>query len=67
MKGKLFKDYSELDSFVIFMCVNGDVQISVQDHHTMLRTGETVLIPACIKGLYLEASDSCELLEVSVS
>ncbi len=42
------RDYMPLDSFVVYMCVEGEVIIQTDDCLTPLQKGETVLIPACI-------------------
>ena len=40
-------DYSELDSFVIFMCLEGSCQLKDNEGHELsMRAGETVLFPA---------------------
>ena len=40
-------DYSELDSFVIFICVEGSCRLTDDNQNEItLRTGETVLLPA---------------------
>ena len=65
MKGEIEKDYSNLDSFVIYMCVGGDGQVSVNDNSEKIRQGETLLIPAENKNVQLSAKN-CELLEVYI-
>lgn len=40
-------DYSELDSFVIFICVEGACRLTDDNRNEVtLRAGETVLLPA---------------------
>jgi mannose-6-phosphate isomerase len=58
-------DYTESDSFVIFMCVQGKATISVDEHSEKLNLGETVLIPATANKVMI-ASKNCKLLEVTV-
>lgn len=57
-------DYSTLDSFVIYMCVEGKVKITVAEHFSELKKGETILMPACFDEAVL--SGKGELLEVSI-
>jgi|TARA_R100000687_G_scaffold59219_1_gene47793 mannose-6-phosphate isomerase len=63
--GKITKDYSNLDSFVIYMCVNGNGEVSVNGNSEKIAQGETVLIPASNKEVKLSA-ENCELLEVYI-
>ncbi len=59
------KDYSNLDSFVIFMCVEGTATIGVNGKTEVLQTGETVLVPACAKNVFF-TSHNAKLLEVYI-
>lgn len=63
IKGTLEKDYSNLDSFVIYMCVEGDTNIERNNKIYNLKTGETLLIPASLKHLKIE-TEFAVLLEV---
>lgn len=65
VKGKLKKDYSDLDSFVIYMCVDGKCKITMEGNSEKLQKGESILIPASCSELLLEA-DYAELLEVYI-
>ncbi len=44
----IVRDYTPLDSFVVYMCVEGSCNIETENGTTSLVQGETVLIPACI-------------------
>ena len=46
VEGKFYKDYAELDSFVIYVCIEGELTITVGDGDTTLIKGESILIPA---------------------
>ena len=63
--GHLEKDYSSIDSFVIFMCIKGTVDISVKGNTETLKVGETLMIPAIQKQVHLQ-SQGGELLEVYI-
>ncbi len=54
-----------IDSFVIYMCVEGSTTISINDNTELLSMGETVLIPACAKEVHFQ-KDSAKLLEVFI-
>ncbi len=51
------------DSFVIYMCVSGEVEVLTTNHIIKLVQGETVLIPAALKTYALQ-SNNAKLLEV---
>lgn len=59
----LFKDYSNLDSFVIFMCVEGNASIVCMEKTYHLHCGETILSPAAIQNISIQAKQA-KLLEV---
>lgn len=64
VKGEQSKDYSHLDSFVIYVCVEGEVSVCKKDlGEYELKTGETLLLPARIKTLNLNSKGG-KLLEV---
>jgi mannose-6-phosphate isomerase len=62
----LSKDYYELDSFVLYYCINGEVNIKCNDEVTSLGKGETVLIPADLKSVVLIPVQYSELLEIYI-
>ena len=53
------------DSFLIYMCVDGDAKITVNGNSEDIKKGETLLIPASIKE-YQITSKKATLLEVYV-
>jgi mannose-6-phosphate isomerase len=53
------------DSFIIYMCVNGEVEIITEDFRETISKGETILIPASVKDFNLISKDA-NLLEVYV-
>ena len=58
------KDYSELDSFVVYLAVEGEVEIIYDEGVVSLKTGEAVLIPAVIQHIAINPKKSAKLLEV---
>jgi mannose-6-phosphate isomerase len=67
-KGTVEKDYILIDSFVIYMCIEGEFYIHSDENVVeKVKKGETVLIPAVIKNLELKADKQTKLLEVYVS
>jgi len=57
------KDYSFIDSFVIYMCVEGKVDILCDGKTYTVNNGETLLVPAALKNITLQANDT-KVLEV---
>jgi mannose-6-phosphate isomerase len=57
------KDYSNLDSFVIFMCVEGEAVLESNNVAYLLNLGETMLIPACLNSIKIK-TEGATLLEV---
>ncbi len=53
------------DSFLIYMCVSGDITVTGNGVSTHLEIGETVLIPAAVKTIAL-TTNNATLLEVFV-
>ena len=51
------------DSFIIYMCVEGEVELIVGDFSEFLKMGETVLIPASASKIVIKG-DQSKLLEV---
>ena len=61
-------DYSELDSFVIFVCTEGACMLKDNEgNETSLRAGETVLLPAALKDVTVyPEKEGVKLLEAYV-
>ena len=62
--GSLSKDYTAIDSFIIYICVKGLINIIENGVTYTLKNGETLLIPASIKNGELIAEEESEVLEV---
>jgi mannose-6-phosphate isomerase len=59
------KEYNKLDSFVIYMCLDGEFEIIYYESESILvKKGETILIPAVIEHLQLNPVVQSKLLEV---
>ncbi|PRX49866.1 type I phosphomannose isomerase catalytic subunit [Salegentibacter salegens] len=65
VEGEIKKDYGNLDSFVIYMCVSGKGEVSVNGNSEKIAQGETLLIPAVNKDVKL-SGENFELLEVYI-
>ena len=62
---EITRDYSDLDSFVILMGVEGKSIVKTDGNQEVLNQGETMLVPACISEISIE-SRGAKILEVSV-
>jgi len=60
----LKKSYAEIDSFVIYMCLEGHLHLVGEDFNVHLETGDTVLVPAEIEEVQLIPEHQSKLLEI---
>lgn len=65
VKGKIEKDYTGVDSFVIYLCVSGKSEIEINGNSERIEQGQTILIPAVNKAVNI-SSKNVELLEVFI-
>jgi mannose-6-phosphate isomerase len=61
------KDYNLIDSFVIYICVEGEFIIRWDGNSESVIKGETVLLPAMIKDVVLEPVTDTKVLEILVN
>lgn len=61
------KDYVNLDSFVIYMCLEGKFSLVYNvDQSIQVNKGETILIPAILKNIFLIPEKEAQLLEIYI-
>ncbi len=60
------KDYYNLDSFVIYMCLEGDLDLVYGEETLSVAKGESILIPATIKNIKLSPKSKTKILEVFI-
>lgn len=65
VSGEIKKDYANLDSFVIYMGVSGSAEVTVNNQAYTINAGETLLLPASINHLKINAVQA-DLLEIYV-
>lgn len=58
------KDFSELDSFVVYLCVKGAFTLRYDDGEISLQMGEIVLIPNALNEILIIPESSAKMLEV---
>ena len=61
------RNYATLDSFVAYMCLEGNFVIACDGEKTVVLKGDTVLVPASIDELSLIPDNEVTLLEVYVN
>ena len=68
MDEEIYCDYSELDSFVIYICVEGKCHLKDNEGNELdLQAGETVLLPASIQDIAIKPSEGgVKILETYV-
>lgn len=59
------QDISGRDSFTILMCVAGDAEVSNEEGSAAIRSGETILVPACSNTLQLKTLGA-RFLEITI-
>lgn len=60
----LKKNYSELDSFVIYVCAEGAYELNVNDSSYSAKMGEAILLPAVLNEVEIHPQPHCRILEV---
>lgn len=63
----IIKDYNLIDSFVLYICTEGEFLIRWDGNSEPVIKGETVLLPAMIKDVILEPANESSLLEVFIN
>ncbi|MCH2035129.1 MAG: class I mannose-6-phosphate isomerase [Tenacibaculum sp.] len=66
LNGSIEVNHNDKDSFIIYMCVEGEVTFSNDLNKETIKMGETILIPAKIKDFTIASSVKSELLEVYI-
>ncbi|HNW97911.1 MAG TPA: mannose-6-phosphate isomerase [Bacteroidales bacterium] len=60
------RDYYDLDSFVILMCVEGSFDLNYHEGKEKINAGQTILIPAELNEIQIEPHQSCKTLEIYI-
>jgi mannose-6-phosphate isomerase len=63
IKDRLIRDYTAIDSFMLYICLDGLAKLITENGIYTLQKGETILLPATIKNLVIESSEA-EIIEV---
>lgn len=61
------RDYATLDSFVIFVCIEGQVELQTENGNADVKCGETVLVPCSLNDVVLiPKNEKSKVLEVYI-
>ncbi|WP_010136336.1 type I phosphomannose isomerase catalytic subunit [Ochrovirga pacifica] len=63
IEGVVKKDYAKIDSFVIYICVDGVLAVETEEDTIVIKKGETILIPNELNKISL-SSNKAKILEV---
>ncbi len=63
---KMKKDYSLIDSFVVYICTEGRAVLEWEDNKMDMNRGETVLVPAIMNSLLINPDPATRMLEVYI-
>lgn len=62
------KDYNTIDSFVIYICLEGEYSISYETKEKLnIKKGETILLPAVLRGINLLPKANTKIIEVYIN
>ncbi len=62
----LLRDYINIDSFVIFIALEGATVLEYEQGNVTMEKGECILVPACLKHFNLKPHATAKLLEVYI-
>lgn len=66
VNGTVSINHNDKDSFVIYMCVKGEVEFKSNISSEVLAIGQTILVPASLKEFAVLSKEPAELLEVYI-
>jgi mannose-6-phosphate isomerase len=66
MQSGLKKDYSKLESFVVYFCIGGCAEVHALNTVLHITSGETLLLPAITKEVVVYPQGNAKILEVTI-
>jgi mannose-6-phosphate isomerase len=66
LESPVSRDYSKIDSFVIYICTEGELTIDYKEGVLKIKKGDSVLLPAIFKSVLLSPSGNSRILEIYV-
>lgn len=64
IENNVLRDYSSIDSFVVYMMLDGEAIIKYDQEETLVRKGDVYLIPACLDYTIIKPLTETRMLEV---
>jgi mannose-6-phosphate isomerase len=61
------RDYNLIDSFVVYICTEGQFSIRCDERSETVSKGETILLPALIREVILQPEPDASLLEIYIN
>lgn len=58
------KSYVNIDSFIVYMCTEGEVHFFTEEHHERIFAGESILIPASLALVDIVPNGNSKVLEI---
>ncbi len=66
IEGSVQRNYSQIDSCIILMCLQGAGEFDFGSGKISYALGDSILVPNCIPGINISASETSKLLEVKI-
>lgn len=63
----IIRNLDIIDSFKIYLCLEGEIDLSVEQHEIHLNAGDVYLIPAIFDTVHLKPTDTSLLLEAYIA
>lgn len=60
------RNYDNIDSFVIYICVDGGFELKTDNFSLEVKKGQSILLPSNIKNVRIEPKNSCKIVETWV-
>jgi mannose-6-phosphate isomerase len=61
------RDYNFIDSFVVYICTDGNFEITWENQSERISRGETILVPAMISDVVLVPETETSILEIYIN
>lgn len=67
IKGQIKRDYKNIDSFIVYMCTEGEVELEYTNEEIIkIQMGGCILLPALFKEVKLNSKTNSRLLEIYI-
>ncbi|MCM1369928.1 MAG: class I mannose-6-phosphate isomerase [Candidatus Amulumruptor caecigallinarius] len=63
---QMMRDFSEIDTFIILVCISGEAEINCRGERRTIRAGHTVLIEADANAIEITPREKAKFLEVAI-